>query len=85
MSQQPKTWGTDNLNLAAWLWHRGFLPRAVPTGNRAKVNFQFQPSTELDEAVVIYVQGNAQVNPASFDLIKDQLHRLIREAQVRRP
>ena len=21
---------TDNLNLAAWLWHIGFVPRAVP-------------------------------------------------------
>ncbi len=80
---QETTWATDNLNLAAWLWHRGFPPRAVPTGKRDKVAFQFDQTTELDQAVSIYLQGNAQVNPATFDLIKDQIHQLIRQAQGR--
>lgn len=81
--QQPKTWTTDNLNLAAWLFHRGFPPKAVPTGKRDLVAFQFDQTTELDQAVSIYLQGNAQVNPATFDLIKDQIHQLIRQAQGR--
>ena len=69
---------TDNLNLAAWLWHNGFVPQAVPTANPRKVNFQFVSSAELDAAVVAFLRGEARVNPATYDLLKSQLHAQIR-------
>ena len=52
---------TDNLNLAAWLWHSGFLPEAVPTADPRKVNFRFVSSAELDEAVVVFLRGEARI------------------------
>ncbi len=82
MNQQTKRsteeFSTDNLNLAAWLWHNGFVPEAVPTTDPRKVNFRFVSSTELDTAVVAFLRGEARINPASYELLKGQLHQQIR-------
>ena len=69
---------TDNLNLAAWLWHNGFVPEAGPTADPRKVNFRFVRSPELDTAVVAFLRGEARINPASYELLKSQLHQQIR-------
>ena len=82
MKQQTKRsteeFSTDNLNLAAWLWHSGFVPEAVPSADPRKVNFRFDPSAELDTAVVAFLRGEARINPASYELLKSQLHQQIR-------
>ena len=69
---------TDNLNLAAWLWHNSFVPEVVPSADHRKVDFRFDRSPELDAAVVAFLRGEALVNPASYELLKGQLHRQIR-------
>ena len=76
--RSAEEFSTDNLNLAAWLWHSGFAPEAVPTADPRKVNFRFDPSTELDTAVVAFLRGEARINPASYELLKSQLHQQIR-------
>ena len=70
---------TDNLNLAAWLWHNGFVPEVVPSIDPRKVDFRFDHSPELDAAVLAFLRGEARINPASFELLKSQLHRQIRQ------
>ncbi len=74
-------WSTDNLQLAAFLWSCNFKPQAVPASNPRKVDFQFEHSQELDDAITAFVDGSAKVNPVSFDLLRDQLHQMIREVQ----
>ena len=77
-ARSTEEFSTDNLNLAAWLWHNGFIPEAVPTADPRKVNFRFVSSAELDEAVVAFLRGEARINPASYELLKSQLHQQIR-------
>ena len=76
--RSTEEFSTDNLNLAAWLWHSGFGPEAVPSADPRKVNFRFDPSAELDTSVVAFLRGEARINPASYELLKSQLHQQIR-------
>jgi hypothetical protein len=76
--KQPQQFATQSLDLAAWLWTNGFTPEAVPSTDPRKVDFVFDSSPELDAAVVTFLKGEAKVNPASFELLKTQLHRKIR-------
>lgn len=66
-ANKAPTWGTSTLSLAAYLAYQGH-PLVDVTMSNKRAHWIFVESDQLQEDVVEYFAGNAQVEPGQYSL-----------------